>query len=233
MSDTAPIITAFLPCRKGSERVPRKNICPFGNYKHGLIEIKINQLLSCSNIDQVVVSTNDEEIIDFIDGLDPTKISLHHRSEHLSSSSTSTDELVCHARDLIKEGHILWTHVTSPFFGSELYSDVINSYFRALAEGYDSLMTTTTLYAFLWDEKGPINYDKSVEKWPRTQTLHPIHEVNSAVFLAPVEIYDTYKDRIGNNPLLYPVERLSAIDIDWREDFLIAEQLLLNGIVNT
>lgn len=226
-------ITAFLPCRKGSERTPRKNIRPFGSFPHGLVEIKLQQLLTCPDIDEVVLSTNDEEILNHAETLKAPRLRLHQRAEHLASSATSTDALTGHARELIPSGHILWTHVTSPFVGAALYSEIIAAYRRALTEGCDSLMTTTQLHTFLWAEDGPLNYDRSAEKWPRTQTLAPVHEVNSAVFLAPAAVYSRHDDRIGERPRLYPIDRLAALDIDWEEDFIIAEQLYLNGLAST
>lgn len=226
-------VTAFLPCRKGSERVPRKNIRPFGSYAHGLVEIKLAQLLDCAEIDQVVLSTNDEEIIEYAATLDSARLTIHRRAEHLSSSATSTDDLVGHARDLVESGHILWTHVTSPFLSAVKYSDIIAAYRKALVDGYDSLMTTTVLHAFLWNDVGPMTYDRSVEKWPRTQTITPVHEINSAVFLASVEIYDKINDRIGDKPFLCPIDKLIAMDIDWEEDFVVAETLFQKNLVDT
>jgi len=226
-------ITAFLPCRKGSERVPRKNIRPFGSYGHGLVEIKLGQLLACPEIDQIMLSTNDEEIIDYAATLDRSRLKVHRRVEHLSSSATSTDDLVGHAHDLIGTGHILWTHVTSPFVDSKLYSDIIHVYRDALQNGYDSLMTTTLLHAFLWSDESPLNYDRTIEKWPRTQTLAPVHEINSAVFLAPTEVYLRCEDRIGDRPLLYALDKLRAMDVDWEEDFVVAETLFTKKLVST
>ena len=236
-SDNAPVI-AFLPCRKGSERVPRKNIKPFGPFERGLIEIKLSQLLTCSDIDLIVLSSNDDEILDLAQDLHAgDKILVHHRSEELSASETSTDELILHAADLIapiaSNGHILWTHVTSPFVTAALYTEILAAYFDALNNGYDSLITTTSLHSFLWTEAGPLNYDRYVEKWPRTQTLTAVHEVNSAVFLAPAKIYSSHGDRIGSIPKLFPLNRFSSIDIDWEEDFIIAEQLLLHRLATT
>lgn len=227
-------ITVFLPCRKGSERVPRKNIRPFGGFEHGLIEIKLGQLLACPSIDRIVLSTNDEEILDLARRrFAEDRLSLHRRVEELSSSQTSTDSLVAHARSLTAEGHILWTHVTSPFVGAGHYAKMIADYREALTRGYDSLMTATPLHAFLWSETAPINYDRAVEKWPRTQTLAPVYEVNSAAFLASCEVYDRDQDRIGRRPLIWPLDKITAMDIDWEEDFRIAEQTLLGGLAST
>lgn len=224
-------ITCFLPCRQGSQRVPRKNIKPFAHYNFGLIEIKLKQLNAAVNIDNIILSTDDLEIIEYASSLSLTKLNIHHRSECLSSSETSTDDLVRHALDLIPQGHILWSHVTSPFITANHYDEIINSYHKAILSGYDSLMTVTEFYGFLWQNKHPLNYDRQIEKWPRTQTLQPIYEVNSGVFLASSNIYRKQNDRIGDKPYLYVLDKLISHDIDWSEDFAIAECMVEKGLV--
>ena len=52
-------LTVFLPCRRGSERVPDKNTRPFGGFDHGLVELKLWQLEKACLVDNVVVSTDD------------------------------------------------------------------------------------------------------------------------------------------------------------------------------
>lgn len=229
---TDPII-CFLPCRQGSERIPRKNIKPLAHFENGLLEVKLRQLLATEEIDRIVLSTNDEEILQYAALFETERLVLHRRDNALGSSKTSTDQLVGHALELIGVGHILWTHVTSPFVTSKIYAEVIREYRTAINAGYDSLMTTTPIHGFLWSEDGPINYDRNLEKWPRTQSLKPIHEVNSAVFLAHSDIYDRLGDRIGVRPFLFPIDQLIAHDIDWPEDFLIAEQFVHAGLVET
>lgn len=226
------IVTCFLPCRKGSERIPRKNIKPFGKAKFGLLEVKLTQLIAAQRIDRIVLTSDDSDVLDYASKLKSSKLKLHHRSEELSSSSTSTDQLVGHALELIPEGQILWTHVTSPFINAELYDDIVECYFRRLNEGYDSLMTTTLLHGFLWQQGKPLNYDRTFEKWPRTQTIPPVHEINSGVFMASNAIYRELDDRIGKNPYLYVLDKLVSHDIDWPEDFVIAESLIERGLVD-
>ena len=218
-------INVFLPCRKGSQRVPKKNIKQFAGYEKGLIEIKLRQLINASLIDKIYLSTNDDEILDYAKSLNNSKIVIHKRAEILSSSETSTDDLVAHALDLIKEGEILWTHVTSPFLNTDSYDAIIRKYKEIVSKGYDSLMTTNLIHGFLWDDDKPINYDRSKEKWPRTQTIKPIQEVNSAVFLTNANIYKNLDDRIGEKPYLYPLDKIQGFDIDWEDDFKIAEAM--------
>lgn len=224
-------LSCFLPCRKGSERVVKKNIKPFAGNEFGLIQIKLKQLLSVKRIDEIFLTTNDDDILNYAYGLNDSRLVLHKRDESLSSSNTSTDSLVAHALELISDGDIMWTHVTSPFINATYYDDIIDKFYAALNDGYDSLMTTTELFSFLWEDGKPFNYDRKIEKWPRTQTLKPIHEVNSGAFLAPVGIYEKYKDRIGEKPLLYALNKLVSHDIDWPEDFVIAECIAEKGLL--
>ena len=224
-------VTAFLPCRAGSQRVVKKNIKPISKYENGLIQIKLKQLINSSFIDRIVLSTDDSEILNYADSLNESRIIIHERVDSLSSSSTSTDELVEHALTLIPEGNILWTHVTSPFISSSHYDSSIKMYFSQCKNGFDSLMSITSIRSFLWKNNIPINYNREKEKWPRTQTLEPIQEVNSGIFLASTDIYKEFNDRIGSYPYLYELDKLVSFDIDWPEDFSIAECLLDKELV--
>lgn len=224
-------ITCFLPCRAGSQRVLKKNIKPFAGHEYGLVEIKLRQLLEANMIDEIVLTTNDSQILKYAESLREPRLHLHHRAEELSSSATSTDQLVAHALKLIPGGHILWTHVTSPFIGAKKYDELIRTYLEQQDNGYDSLMTTTAIHGFLWQDGKPMNYDRVIEKWPRTQTLKAIHEVNSGAFLASTKVYSELNDRIGYHPYLYQMDKITSFDIDWPEDFLIAESLVEKGLV--
>ena len=222
-----PII-AFLPCRRGSERVKQKNTRPFANIEGGLTKIKMEQLLNCPEIDSIVVSTDDPQVAETCQQLasDRTKnVKILERPAHLATSTASTDDVVKYIPEIISDGVILWTHVTSPFVDSATYSSAIRSFWEKLKDGYDSLMSVTRVQKFLWDENGPINYDREQEKWPRTQTLPVIYEVNSAIFLAPIEIYIQQQDRVGKKVIPFELSASQAMDIDWEEDFKLAQEL--------
>lgn len=218
----------FLPCRLGSQRVKRKNVRTFAGIKGGLTYIKLAQLLRVPLIDQIILSTNDQEVKEIAYQFNSDKIIIDDRPENLASSSTSTDELIEYVGQLIQNGNILWTHVTSPFLNEDDYSSIINDYWDNLEKGFDSLMTVTPLYKFLWFKKKPVNYIREKEKWPRTQTLEPIYEVNSGAFMAPAGIYKTIQDRIGKNPFFYELDEMKSYDIDWVLNFNIAEQIWKN-----
>lgn len=219
-------ISVFLPCRAGSERVPHKNTRTFAGIEGGLLKIKLQQLIACNAIDTIVLSTNDEEVIQLAETISSDKIKIDRRPEHLATSSTSTDDLVKYVPSIISEGAVLWTHVTSPFIDGKIYEEAINTYKEVLSKGEnDSLMSVTALRTFIWNKEGAVNYDRNKEKWPRTQTIEPLYEINSGIFLADIDIYKNLQDRIGKKPFLFENNDIDSFDIDWEEDFFIAEAI--------
>lgn len=219
-------IVAFLPCRAGSQRVPHKNTRPFGGHQEGLIDIKLQQLLNCSLIDEVVVSSNDSVVLDIASSyraMHGPRVRLDRRSDHLCTSSSSTDELIRYVPSIVSDGHVLWTHVTSPFFDEQDYTEAVMAYRASIkARTHSSLMTVTRLQTFIWTRDGPINYDRSEERWPRTQTLSPLYEVNSAAFLISSTLMREVNDRIAEPVLFQEVDKGKALDVDWEEEFLLA-----------
>lgn len=218
----------FLPCRKGSQRVPNKNTRSFAGIEGGLLRIKLEQLLACKKIDKIYLSSDDEVVLNIGRAMHDDRIVIDKRPDYLCQSSTSTDDVVKYVPELIKEdATIIWTHVTSPFLMAETYDDMLDTYYEHLSEN-DSLMSVNELRTFIWNKDGAINYDREVEKWPRTQTLEPWYEINSGVFIADRSVYTQLQDRVGKHPFLYPTSKMESYDIDWPEDFEFAELLYLH-----
>jgi len=91
------------------------------------------------------------------------------------------------------------------------------------SENFDSLMTVNKIHSFLWDSKGSYNYDREKEKWPRTQTIEELFEINSGIFINSIKNYNKFDDRIGEKPFLMNTKGFESFDIDWPDDFKLAE----------
>lgn len=219
------MITVFLPCRAGSQRVPKKNILPIGDFKLGLTEIKLKQLEQVNEVSEIILSTDDMVLLDKLPSYNFKKLKIVRRAKELATSSVPTDKLVSHASSIASEDIIMWTHVTSPFFNSYRYSDAIRKYFEDTNE-FDSLMTVHQLNEFIWKDGKPFNYDRSKIRWPATQSIDPLYVVDSCCFIASKLIYDVHGDRIGQRPRFYKNNGLSGFDIDWPEDYEIAKTII-------
>ena len=218
------MISVFLPIRKNSQRVLNKNTRTFAGVEGGLTRIKLDQLIQVELINKIYVSTDCELSIRIAKKINSNKIVIDNRPKEFCLSTTTTDSLIVYASSIIPNGTIIWTHVTSPLFHEKLYEASINTYFQNIKK-YDSLMTITKHRGFFYDDHKPINFNRKNIKWPFTQEIMPINEVNSALFIANKDIYQKYNDRIGINPLLYETDRIDSFDIDWIDDFKIAEIL--------
>ena len=228
------MISVFLPVRSGSERVKNKNTRPFAKFSSGLLELKIKQLIDVEELFEIVISTNCPNCISIIKSLKEfdKRIVLDIRPDELCSSDTSLLDLVNYVPRICKGDHILWTHVTSPFVNSVDYSSIIGIYKDKIAnKSCDSLMTVKSIRNFIWSkELNDLINRNNLEKWPRTQDLKIYYEIDSAVFLAPINIYRAENDRIGREPFLYELSGNKSFDIDWEDDFRLAEIMYLNNV---
>jgi len=91
-------------------------------------------------------------------------------------------------------------------------------------------MTTSAIRGFLWSAHAPLNYNRALEKWPRTQTLEVVNEINSAAFLNSAENYRRMDDRIGAKPYLHEINKIMGFDIDWEDDFAMAQCIVSTGL---
>ncbi|MGB0369885.1 MAG: cytidylyltransferase domain-containing protein [Opitutales bacterium] len=221
-------LSVILPMRKGSERVPNKNTKPFAGIPFGLAELKLSQLLQLASVDQIIIDTNEPRISEIVENLNfphksKKRIRIEERDPAFAGNEVTTDSLIAYLGQKIETTHALWTHTTSPFVDSSVYHRAIDQYFSRDPIQNDSLMSVTRLQEFIWDETGPKNYDYSVSKWPRTQTLPPWYFINSAIFCCPTEYYVSSSNRIGSNPILFEMDKIVGFDVDWPIDFEIAE----------
>jgi len=215
-------VSVFLPLRKGSERVSNKNTKKFGPYKFGLLELKLDQLLKSSRVSEIVVSTNDDNVINFINSKN-LPVNLDIRPDFLCLSSTKLDDLIEYVPSVCSYENILWTHVTSPFVNDQDYDEAILKYFECLN---DSLMSVTPIMNYLYSSKLKKNINVTDGlNWPRTQDIEPVYEINNAIFIYNKQGYVNDKNRIGKNPYLFEMNKYKSLDMDWEEDFLVGELL--------
>lgn len=217
-------IAFFLPTRKGSERVKSKNTRPFAGIEGGLVENKIKQLLATKHIDEILFSSNDEMCIAIAEKYaSDSRLRIIPRPNELCLSTTNLQDLICYVPTITNADHILWGHVTTPLVEAKVYDTAIEQYLSKITKGYDSLVSVKELKNFLLNQEGKLVNKTTDIPWPRTQDLEPLYEINHAIFLAKRSVYTEQKNRIGQKPLLYIMDEIHSKDIDWEEDFKIAE----------
>lgn len=218
----------FIPCRSGSERVPGKNTRPFAGFEGGLLELKLMQMTAVPQLEKILISSNDPVVLDYAARFArerDSRVTPSERPDEYGRSSTSMGEFIHYIAELEEEGTIFWSHVTSPFITGAIYREGLAEYERALDRGHDCLVSVTKMQRFFWTEDGPVNYDNTVEKWPRSQDLTPLLEINHALYVMPFASMREMGDRIGRRPFFYDIDEHDAADIDWEPQFKFLERV--------
>jgi len=216
-------IAALVPMRHHSQRIPGKNYRLLAGKP--LFEHILTTLSNCKEIDEIVVNTDSDLIIEGIRKSFPEVIVLV-RPEPLRADTVPMNDILMYDTGQVKADLYLQTHSTNPLLRSETISEAIQ-FFRKKNNQFDSLFSVTRMQTRLWGEHTiPINHDPNVLL--QTQDLPPVFEENSCIYLFSAEILNERKNRIGYKPLMYEIPREEAVDIDEETDFIIADLLMKN-----
>lgn len=220
----SPTVIAIVPIKHNSTRVPRKNFRKMVNKP--LFHWVLQTLSNIKEISQIIVNTDSAEIKNELKIHFPN-ITIYDRPEELHGDSVSTNDLLL---DTIKSLDLkadlyLQTHVTNPLLKEDTIIKAINVFTENQEKEYDSVFTVKTHHTRFYNSKGKeLNHDRF--NLIPTQDLEPIYEENSCVYIFTRKVLEELKSRIGNNPYLLPMGDIESTDIDWPDDFLLAEQLL-------
>ncbi|MDX9851122.1 MAG: acylneuraminate cytidylyltransferase family protein [Anaerolineaceae bacterium] len=216
-----PRIAALVPMRHHSVRVPEKNFRLIAGKP--LYHYILSSLLAVPEIDQIVVDTDSEKIMEGINIYFPS-IKILQRPEHLRADSMPMNEILLHDTGKIEADLYLQTHSTNPLLKPETISKAINQLLDNMP-AFDSLFSVTKVQTRFWDQlTRPINHNPNILL--RTQDLPPIFEENSCIYLFERRTLLEHRNRIGEKPLMFEVDRSEAFDIDEELDFLLAELMI-------
>lgn len=212
-------LVALMPMRHSSERVPGKNYRPFGDGRP-LFHHMVDVMLSCPQIDKIVIDTDSELIKEQCTEQFPDVVVLD-RPQHLLGGMTPMNDVLLHDISEVPSEFYLQTHSTNPLLTKETMQKAVDAFFENYPI-YDSLFSVTRLQTRLWDSLArAVNHNPNILL--RTQDLPPIYEENSCVFIFPGDLMKERHSRIGNRPFMFEMDRLEAQDIDEEIDFRVAD----------
>jgi CMP-N-acetylneuraminic acid synthetase len=209
-------LVALVPMKGHSERVPNKNLRAFNG--RPLCHWVLNTLRATPEVDEIVVDTDSAEIAEETRSFDATVLD---RPEELRGDRVSMNDIIRHDVAHSEADLYLQTHCTNPLLRPETVSAAVEAFEE---RDCDSLFSVTPLQTRLWDgDCAPINHERDELK--RTQDLEPVYEENSNIYLFTEESLARRENRIGDDPAMFAMDALEAIDIDELVDFRIAEML--------
>ena len=220
-------VTALVPMRHHSQRIPGKNFRPLDGkplYHHIL-----NTLMNVPEVTNIVVDTDSLEIIAGLKTEFPT-VKIIERPANLRADDIPMNEILTYDISQIPGEIYLQTHSTNPLLKQETLSRAINFFIDHFKE-YDSLFSVTRLQTRIYDAKGKaLNHDPKILL--QTQDLPPVYEENSCIYLFTKESLLKNGTRIGARPYLFETPPDESWDIDEEIDLKMVE-LMISANQNT
>ena len=221
MPESTPRIAALVPMRHTSERVPGKNYRDLAGKP--LFHHILTTLQACPEISQIVVDTDSPTLMAGLREHFPA-VTILERPDYLRAGEIPMNDILLHDTSQIQADFYLQTHSTNPLLRSETISAAIKTFLKNYPAN-DSLFSVTSLHTRLYDSDGhPVNHNPA--ELLRTQDLPPIYEENSCLYIFTRDTLASRNHRIGENPIMFPIDPAEAWDIDEELDFKIADFLM-------
>jgi CMP-N-acetylneuraminic acid synthetase len=216
------MIDAITFIRLKSQRVPSKSVKKLNGVP--LCNYALKVMNEVPEIDNIIVYASNEDICKYIDS--SVKYTFKKRPERLDSNSATFNTIMDYAINLINSKYVLYFCVTSPFMKPETISEMIN---KVVKEDYDSAFTVKEIRNFCWFKNKPLNYDPNIV--PFTQDLEAVLVETSGLYIFGKDLYLQTRRRIGFKPYIKRVGIIEGHDIDYIEDFKIAECFIKGELI--
>lgn len=214
---------AYVPVRGGSKGIYKKNIRNLNGLP--LLYYTMHTLEKCQDVDLMIVSTDDMGIWNVARDFKSSKCIIYEREGHNARDISTSESAMLEYFEKYEyppESKVLLVQVTNPFLLPEDVSRSIE-----FMDAYDSVLTVTRDFRFVWDTtlQDPINYDPF--KRPRRQDWDGIFIENGALYGTRLRHLLRDRCRISGAIGLVPMkQKYTQIEIDDMEDLIVAEVLL-------
>ncbi len=210
-------VVAFVPVKLNNERAPGKNIKQFDDGT-ALITHFLRTLVNVPEIDDIYVYCSSEKIKNYlVPGVEFLK-----RPEFLDTKDATPQDIISNFMKQVEADIYMVCHCTSPFVKTERFSECIN---KVCGANYDSAFTGEKVQRLMWCNGEPLNFDAS--NVPRTQDLPIYYNEVSAAYVFKRETFEQLHRRIGVRPYVCEVSGYECVDIDYPEDFEIANAIYM------
>jgi CMP-N-acetylneuraminic acid synthetase len=215
---------AVIPARKGSKRIPKKNIRILNDKP--LIMYSIEQALHCKSITDIVISTDIEEVESIIREYSDPRIKIFWRDEELAGDLVSTEDVLINILEKFSDGESISTVVTllptSPFRKPESIEKCIKIFYQ---KGADSVSTINKARLKI----GSFNIETSKFYLLDSETPAAMHKVevtyydNPAIYVTKPAVLLQNRFILGENNYGFILDSLEGFDINTEEEWLVAE----------
>jgi CMP-N,N'-diacetyllegionaminic acid synthase len=217
---------ALIPARKGSQRIPLKNIRELCGKP--LIAWTIEAAIHSRRFSSIVVSTDSPEIENVSREWGAEVVI---RPERISRNTSHSRDVVLHFLERHKRvENVAFLQPTSPLRTAHHISEAVDLWLKSDGQSVASCYPLGSGYSWT------LSSDKSrdLTRGPRNQEMahanKSIAVVNGAIYIFDAENFLSSPVFVSRGTIPYFMNKWDSIDIDVREDWNIAEHLLAERI---
>lgn len=215
---------AIIPARGGSKRIPRKNIKEF--LGKPVIAYSIEAALKSGMYDEVMVSTDDEEIATVAKKYGaqvPFMRSPDTSNDYAVTADVIREVLACYAKLGRTFDRVTCLYSTAPFVSA----DRLKESFSMLSEDIHSVFTCVAfsfpIQRALHIVDGKIEMLHSEYMFTRTQDLESTYHDAGQFYTFTVEFFNKTQSLWGKNTAGLVLSELEVQDLDTMTDWQLAE----------
>ncbi|PTS95979.1 pseudaminic acid cytidylyltransferase [Pedobacter sp. HMWF019] len=216
---------AIITARGGSKRIPRKNIKDF--LGSPIIKYSIDAALNAGCFDEVMVSTDDEEIASIAKALGASVPFM--RTSNNSNDFATTADVISEVLDAYKAlgeefEYSCCIYPTAPFVTSEK----LKTAFKKLKESEADSLVPVVSFGFPILRSFKIEEGRVKMNWPehmntRSQDLPPAYHDCGQFYFVRTSAFLERKKLFSDYTLPYEMPESEVQDIDTEEDWKVAE----------
>ena len=217
---------AIIPARGGSKRLPRKNLLDLCGKP--LIAWSIEAALKSKYISKVIVSSDDEEILNIAKEY---KADFIKRPDELASDTATTFDALKHTLENVeKYDYVVLLQPTSPLRTEKHIDEAIELLKEKNADAIISVceMEHSPLWSNTLDENLDMsNFLRDEVLNKRSQDLPKYYRLNGAIYICKTDkLLENKGFFLKENIYAYKMNKKHSVDIDEEIDFIIAEKLM-------
>jgi len=217
-------IVAMIPCRLGSQRIPKKNLRLLGGKV--LSQWVVNACIDSNVFDEIYINS-EADVFEKI--ASDIGIKFYKRPNYLASNSATNDDFGLDFIENIECDLLVQVNPTSPFTKAEDIKNIVN---MCINDKFETVHTVKDeQIEGLFDEV-PLNFDPT-KQMPPSQELIPIKIFTSSIMAWNTKIFKENMQKFGcavyggdSKIGYYTIKGAGMIDIDNEKDFYLAEAIL-------
>lgn len=177
--------------------------------------------LNAKKVDEVYVYCSNEAVKEYL----LPGVKFLRRPEFLDTSVVNCNDIIREFMKEVEADIYIASHATGPFTRSESIDKCV----EAVQTGrYDSAFLARRLQEFLWQNGNAMNFD--IQNFPRTQDLVPVYSEAPGAYVFTKDTFLKYDRRVGMKPYICEISEIEARDIDYQDDFDIADAIYMKII---